>query len=302
MKITVIVNSYNYGRYIGETLDSVLAQTLPAQQVLVVDDGSKDDSCAVIAGYAEKHPHLTLISKENGGQLSTFNAAAPHVEGDLVFFLDSDDQWQPTYLETITAIYRERPIDFVCCAFEEFGESNKINRKYTQDTDLGFSVAFTFFKKVCIGWPTACLSLRRTLFDKIFPIPLEEDWRVCADLPLATGASLAGGHKFYCASPLVLYRVHPINATKVLQGVSDYAYRFPYTRDVLINHFCSRFHLTEKGCAELLCDEVLVAREDMNLSLFWRHLTALFKSHRPLLWKLGEGAKMVKKMLKQRRR
>lgn len=288
MNITVIINSYNYAHYIGQTLDSVLAQTLPAVEIIVVDDGSTDNSAQIIQAYVDRHPQIKFIAKTNGGQLSTFNAASQHVSGDLIFFIDSDDLWQPDYVEKIVAIYKERPVDYVFCAFKEFDQSQRIIKKYEKDTDLGFSTAFTYFKKVYIGGPTATLSIRRPLFDRIFPVPCEEAWRVCADLPLVMGASLAGGHKYYCAEPLVLYRIHKVNAHKILETVTDYDYRFTYNRAVLVNHFAGKFSLSEETCADLIAEEVRVCRGDMRFGLLWRYLTIIFKSSHSLVWKVGK--------------
>lgn len=286
MKITVIVNSYNYDKYIEKTLNSIFSQTSIPDEIIIVDDGSTDNSCEVIKKYIVDKPQVKLIEKTNRGQLSTFNAASQYVTGDLIFFIDSDDLWQPNYLEKIVKIYKERPIDYVFCAFEEFDQSERIIKKYDKDTDLGFSTAFTYFKKVYIGGPTVTLSIRRALFDRIFPVPYEDAWRVCADLPLVMGASLAGGHKYYCAEPLVLYRIHKVNAHKILATVTDYDYRFTYNRDVLVNYFAEKFKLSEKTCADLIATEVRVCRGDMRFALFWRYLSIIFKTRQSLVWKI----------------
>lgn len=288
LKITALVNSYNYSNYIEKTLDSVFSQTTIPDEVIIVDDGSTDDSCEVIRKYIANKPQAKLVQKSNGGQLSTFNSASQLISGDVIFLIDSDDLWQPNYVETIVGIYKERPVDYVFCAFEEFDQSQRIIKKYARDTDLGFSTAFTYFKKVYIGGPTATLSIRKTLFDRIFPVPFEEAWRVCADLPLVMGASLAGGHKYYCAEPLVLYRIHKVNAHKLLEKVTDYDYRFTYNRDVLINYFADKFKLNEKSCADFIDTEVRVCRGDMRFGLLWRYLTIIFKARQSLLWKAGK--------------
>lgn len=294
MKITVIINSYNYAHYIGQTIESVLAQVLPADEIIIVDDGSTDQSLEIIEGYARRFEQIKVLCKRNGGQLSAFNAASRDVSGDVIFFVDSDDLWRPEYLQKIMAIYRERPVDYVFCAFEEFDQSQRIVKKYAKDTDLGFSAAFTYFKKVYIGGPTATLSLRRSLFDRIFPVPFEEAWRVCADLPLVMGASLAGGHKYYCADPLVLYRIHKINAHKVLETVSDYDYRFTYNRAVLVNYFAEKFSLSESVCGGLIANEVRVCRGDMRFGLLWRYMTIIFKTERAVVWKLENFSATLK--------
>lgn len=299
MKVTVLVNSYNYSKYIEQTLNSIYGQTLIPGEIIIVDDGSTDNSCEVIKKYIADKPLAKLIEKNNGGQLSTFNAASQYVTGDLIFFIDSDDLWQPDYLEKIVSIYKDRSVDYVFCAFEEFDQSQRIVKKYNKDTDLGFSTAFTYFKKVYIGGPTATLSIRRTLFDRIFPVPYEDAWRVCADLPLVMGASLAGGHKYYCAEPLVLYRIHKVNAHKILETVTDYGYRFAYNRDVLVNYFADKFKLSEKTCAYLIDTEVRVCREDMRFGLLWRYLTTIFKLRQSLVWKVEKFFATIKSYLQR---
>lgn len=297
MNISVIVNSYNYAHYIGQTLDSVLAQTLPADEIIVVDDGSTDHSAKIIEDYAGRFEKIKFVRKSNGGQLSTFNAASHYVSGDLVFFIDSDDIWKASYLEKIVSIYKERSVDYVYCAFEEFDQSQRTIRKYEKDTDLGFSAVFTYFNRVYIGGPTSTLSIRKALSDRIFPVPFEEAWRVCADLPLVMGASLAGGHKYYCAEPLVLYRIHKANAHKILAKVTDYDYRFTFNRDVLVNYFADKFKLSEKTCADLIDTEVRVCRGDMRFWLLWRYLSIIFKTRQSLVWKVGKFFATVRSYL-----
>jgi len=298
MNISVIVNSYNYAHYIGQTLDSVLAQTLPADEIIVVDDGSTDNSAKIIEDYAGRFEKIKFVRKSNGGQLSTFNAASHYVSGDLVFFIDSDDIWKANYLEKIVSIYKERSVDYVYCAFEEFDQSQRTIRKYEKDTDLGFSAVFTYFNRVYIGGPTSTLSIRKALSDRIFPVPFEDAWLVCADLPLVMGASLAGGHKYYCAEPLVLYRIHKANAHKILAKVTDNDYRFTYNRDVLVNYFADKFKLSEKTCADLIDTEVRVCRGDMRFGLLWRYLSIIFKTRQSLVWKVGKFFATIKSYLK----
>jgi glycosyltransferase involved in cell wall biosynthesis len=97
---SVIINNYNYARFLRDAIDSALAQTYPDTEVIVVDDGSTDDSREIIATYGER---ITPILKPNGGQASTFNAALPRSRGRAVFFLDSDDTLLPSAVEEAMA-------------------------------------------------------------------------------------------------------------------------------------------------------------------------------------------------------
>lgn len=88
LRVDVVVNNHNYGRYLADAIDSALSQTHPAVAVVVVDDGSTDESRAVIAQYGDR---VRAVLKDNGGQASALNAGFAASDGDIVVFLDSDD-------------------------------------------------------------------------------------------------------------------------------------------------------------------------------------------------------------------
>ena len=90
--VSVIVNNYNYGHFLSEAIDSALAQTYTRTEVIVVDDGSTDDSSEIIAGYGDR---IIPVLKENGGQASAFNAGFAKSRGDVICFLDADDYLFP---------------------------------------------------------------------------------------------------------------------------------------------------------------------------------------------------------------
>jgi glycosyltransferase involved in cell wall biosynthesis len=94
--VSIIINNYNYGHFLDEAIDSALTQSYPNIEVIVVDDGSTDNSREIIANYVNR---LFPIVKENGGQGSAFNAGFAASRGDIVIFLDSDDVLLPTAAE-----------------------------------------------------------------------------------------------------------------------------------------------------------------------------------------------------------
>src|SRR4051812_29276317 len=93
---SIVINNYNYGRFLGAAVDSALAQTHPGTEVVVVDDGSTDDSRDVIAAFGGR---VIPVLKENGGQASAFNAGFAACRGEVVLFLDADDLLLPTAVE-----------------------------------------------------------------------------------------------------------------------------------------------------------------------------------------------------------
>ncbi len=92
MLVSIIITNRNYGEYIGQAIDSALNQTYTPIEVIVVDDGSEDDSREIIAGFGTK---VRSIHKEWQGQCSCFNAGFAKSSGDLVIFLDADDMLMP---------------------------------------------------------------------------------------------------------------------------------------------------------------------------------------------------------------
>jgi hypothetical protein len=88
MLVSIIVNNYNYARYLADAIDSALAQTWHPLEVIVVDDGSTDDSWAVIERYGDR---VRAIRQPNGGQGAAYNAGFAASRGEWVLFLDSDD-------------------------------------------------------------------------------------------------------------------------------------------------------------------------------------------------------------------
>ncbi|MGC4083750.1 MAG: glycosyltransferase family A protein [Vicinamibacterales bacterium] len=86
--VSIVVLNYNYGRYLTEAVESALSQTYPAIEVVVVDDGSTDESAEVLARYEGR---VTICRKRNGGMVSAMNRGFAESRGDVIVFLDADD-------------------------------------------------------------------------------------------------------------------------------------------------------------------------------------------------------------------
>jgi glycosyltransferase involved in cell wall biosynthesis len=99
--IAAIIPLYNGAKYINDALKSVVNQTRPADEILVVDDGSTDRGPDLVRDFAAKHPSVQLIGKNNGGQSSARNLGVACSHSDLIAFLDQDDMWRPSHLEVL---------------------------------------------------------------------------------------------------------------------------------------------------------------------------------------------------------
>jgi glycosyltransferase involved in cell wall biosynthesis len=109
MQISVIIPSYNRADLLPFTLDSVLAQERPADEIVVVDDGSSDDTGEVVAGYQRAHPTVRYVRRENGGLAAARNTGYAEARGDALLFLDSDDLLLPAALRALEAALCARP-------------------------------------------------------------------------------------------------------------------------------------------------------------------------------------------------
>jgi glycosyltransferase involved in cell wall biosynthesis len=106
LTVSTIIPAYKAARTIGRAVDSVLAQTRPSAEILVVDDGSPDDLSYALRPYGDR---VTLIRKPNGGAASARNRGIDEAKGDLIAFLDADDSWEPMKLERHLEIFERYP-------------------------------------------------------------------------------------------------------------------------------------------------------------------------------------------------
>ena len=106
LKVSVIVPTYNCAATIRATLDSVLGQTCPAEEILVMDDGSTDDTNSILESYRSS---IRAFRQPNAGPSGARDALIEKAKGELVAFVDSDDIWHPGYLEAQRMLYERYP-------------------------------------------------------------------------------------------------------------------------------------------------------------------------------------------------
>lgn len=126
--IAAIIPLYNGARYINESLQGVLAQRLPPDEIIVVDDGSTDDGPRIVEALASQHP-IRLLRKANGGQSSARNFGVAHCSSDLIALLDQDDIWYPNHLERLILPFlqpTERDLGWVYSNLDEIDEGGRL--------------------------------------------------------------------------------------------------------------------------------------------------------------------------------
>ena len=135
--ISVIISLYNYERYIGECLDSILAQTFQDFEVIVADDCSTDSSCAIVESYMPKFGgRLKLVHTEtnSGGGGEPRNLGFSLSRGEYVFFMDADDVFTPTALEELYTLAKNYNADVVYC--EKYFMSSGVGQEFVDNIHL----------------------------------------------------------------------------------------------------------------------------------------------------------------------
>ena len=219
LRASIIDINYNYARFVGAAIESALAQTWPNVEVIVVDDGSTDDSRQVIARYADR---AKILHKENGGQASAFNFGFRLSTGQLVILLDADDILYPTRVERVIAHYRPG-VSKIQCMLDTVDDAGRdLNMPfphYPPDfaPDEIKSQALKLAYYPCA--PASGSNYAREYLEKVVPIP--EEFRYNADGYLNLCAPLYSD-VVTLPEPLGGYRVHGANtlAKKEVDGAS----------------------------------------------------------------------------------
>jgi teichuronic acid biosynthesis glycosyltransferase TuaG len=107
--VSVITPAWNAAAFIRDTIDSVLAQTVTDWEMVIVDDGSTDETVAIVQSYAARDPRVRLVRQANSGPSAARNNGMRSARGDLFAFLDSDDLWDPGFLQAQLDVFRRFP-------------------------------------------------------------------------------------------------------------------------------------------------------------------------------------------------
>jgi glycosyltransferase involved in cell wall biosynthesis/SAM-dependent methyltransferase len=207
---SIIINNYNYGRYLSQAIDSALAQTDSHVEVIVVDDGSSDDSRRIIASYEER---ITPILKENGGQASAFNDGFAASSGNIVLFLDADDALHADAVESVRPYFRDDrvvKVHWKLLGMDDVGHVLATNVP-AGDIPEGDLRAHTleFGPNSFVNPPTSGNAWSRTFLSRVMPVRENGD-KHGADAYLFVLAPLYGVIR-RVDRPLSLYRIHPSN-------------------------------------------------------------------------------------------
>ncbi len=207
--VSIIIDNYNYGRYLRAAIESALAQTYSDVEVIVVDDGSTDESREVIKSYEER---ILPVVKANGGQGSALNVGFAVSRGEIVMFLDADDELLPEAVDQVVKAWRPgvakaqfqlelvdeggRPLGLLVPPFDGFIPNGDIRDRIRRFGEYPFP-------------PTSGNAYARTALRRLMPLD-EAIWSIAADHPLVFLTPFFGDVVSLC-TPLGHYRIHAAN-------------------------------------------------------------------------------------------
>lgn len=217
--LTVLIPNYNYGEYVGEAIDSVLAQDYPAIELVIVDDGSEDDSVAEIqqklSGDNHLHRSEFIVLEQNRGKLGAINAALGELNGEYLITLDSDDWLSPRYASRCIAELRQRRmadpmLGFIysdCNLVDPSGTSIDQGRSTAFDRDLVDELSYL---------PEPAVMLTRAFTEVA---PFDESIRVATKHHKWRRVVANGWTGYHIAEPLFSYRMHANNMSGIGERV-----------------------------------------------------------------------------------
>ncbi len=209
MKVSVIIPTYNAAAFIRTTLDSVFRQTVQPYEILILDDGSIDNTISILESY---RPRISIFQRKNKGVACARNTLCQLAQGDIVAFLDHDDIWHPTYLESQCRLFEEYPqaVAYFTGHTNFYGYSNYEWKNNLMETLNGVKLLepLTFFKQynqrtgMFASMSYCCVSKKvlNQIGNEPFCISGVDDSYFCNVLSLL-------GPVVYASPPLVAYRV-----------------------------------------------------------------------------------------------
>ena len=203
---SVIITNYNYARYIRQCIESVLSQDYPNVEVIVVDDGSHDDSKSIIESFGTR---VRPVYKANGGMVSSWNSGWQQARGDLILILDADDFLLPGALSIhAKALSGENVVHSQGYLMIVDGSGQPTGRYYPsrrpQDSGL-HEIVLTFGPGGYFAPATSGNAWSRSFFEKVFP--LQERRTVCGD-PLLFDIAPLFGKTVTTETAVASYRSH----------------------------------------------------------------------------------------------
>ncbi len=243
IKFSIIIPNYNYGRYVGEAIESALNQDWENKEVIVVDDGSEDNSVDVIKNFGKK---IKALFQKNSGQREANNRGFLESSGDVIIFLDSDDVLVPGALHKIAAVWKEGLSKVQGMMLRTDASGKSMNVIVPRLTYVPAPQAIRQWMDATFEYPTPPGSgnaWSRKFLEQIFP--LDDN---CDSSTDSSCIALAPywGDVVTIQDTVVLYRTHGANDSNIASRDTNYSreIRRGLTRFFTVQRYCRKNNLT----------------------------------------------------------
>lgn len=244
VKVSVLIDNYNYSTYIQDAVDSVLAQTYPEIEIIIVDDGSTDDSRAIINRLCCKNPFkIKAVFKENNGQASAFNSGFAVCTGEVICLLDSDDLFEPDKVEKVVEKYK-LGYEYIYNHYTPIVSGGAAKGCGTKQFPYnGRNLFLVYYISKYPGDVASTLSFSKKLGNRIFPIENEDSWRIQADDWIVFSAGMMVKSCFI-SDKLTKYRIHGGNLFYNKPRDIDRFYNILQNRSYIKDRTLEKMHIS----------------------------------------------------------
>jgi len=240
--VSVIVPVYNTGRYLQECIGSILEQTVPVYEIILVDDNSNDNSASICDRYAESYSNICVIHKEkNEGLSAARNTGMRVAKGEYLLFCDSDDKLKLEMVEKICKPIEEIKLDIVMCGYETFPRGRMVLPQFPYNCLMNGKNLIQYNKRIhsdnefCFTW--RFLFRRKYLLEK--EIWFDENVKIGEDMLFNTKAIMETDYFWVLDQALYMYRIDNMNSIM----------RTKYKPDLLENlkkQYCEKIKVSEE--------------------------------------------------------
>lgn len=292
--VSIIINNYNYELFLSEAIRSALDQTYSSIEVIVVDDGSTDNSRDVILSYGDR---IVPVFKENGGQASALNAGFISSKGEIICFLDADDLFLPQKVSEVVNLFLSKPdIDWVFTESAPFQSEDLVNKNLNTifkeiieassvitPRNIDFRLHIRKAELPNFTPSTSNLCFSRLILEKIFPLPEvsgSSGIAICDTYLKLVAVALGEGYSY--PKNLGIFRLHNSNlfTTQELQQKRQVfaeiliataywiLFRFPHLRKLSKKLFSKGLGTYWQSRKKANFDPSFLQLHAINLSLF----------------------------------
>ena len=230
LSVTVIVPIYNVEKYIDKCIESLLSQTYNNIEIILVDDGSTDESGNIADQYAESYNNILVIHKENGGLSSARNAGIKIAKGQWIAFVDSDDYVRKDYVSKLLEIATNSDADVAVCNKEPVG----------------------FKKKKSFEWPSTVLSGREAIEERFYLQCSSQIWLYLFKA------------KTFRENDIYFPEGRNYESTTVIVKALYNANRVAFTNEKLYYYVNRKGSISHDKYSEKNCKDMLISAEDLN--------------------------------------